>query len=104
MVGQVAGDDIYRRRQQAFPLNLKMTNGRSLASARCVALGSLNILGKMAHFTVVRCMFFYLRHPNGVIIGRRRQGLSRDYMNCDQYDLNCFDQQNRPQRTQRRAG
>ena len=59
MVSQVAGDGIGGGRQQAFPLYFKMAYGRSVASARVVALGSLNILGESGHVTVVGVMFFY---------------------------------------------
>lgn len=45
-------------RQQAFPFDFKIAYGRSLAPARVVALGSLNILGKTGHVTVVTACFF----------------------------------------------
>ncbi len=57
VVGEVAGNGVSRGRQQAFPLNLKMMDGRSVAPARVVALGSLYVLGKTGH---IACMLICL--------------------------------------------
>jgi len=49
MVGQIEGDGVSGGRQQAFLFDFEMAYGRSVAPARVVALGCVNILGKTAH-------------------------------------------------------
>src|SRR3546814_12826697 len=52
VVGEVAGDGVSRRGQEAFPLYFKMSYGRSVAPTRVVALSGFDVVNNTIHFSL----------------------------------------------------